>query len=171
MVRWIHLQDGPAHDLSCGHRVAGRGEPHVVGQHLLRVLMTGDGEQRPDPRRLVVILVLARPGPPAYLQDRAARPDLGHHRVGVAHVSRELGELAHRIVAGRRRIFRPGRRDQPCPFPGFHDVPVTSTYRRVAATRTGPGGRAPGPPAHLAQGWMRRIWPCPAPKPKPWLET
>jgi len=25
--------------------------------------------------------------------------------------------------------------------------------------------------SHSGQAWMRRIWPCPAPKPYPWLET
>ena len=35
----------------------------------------------------------------------------------------------------------------------------------------GPRVGSRGPSVHGDQGWMRRIWPCPAPKPKPWLET
>ena len=53
----IHLQDGPAHDLPDGHRVGGRGEPHVVGEHLLREFVAGDGEQGGNSRCLLVVPV------------------------------------------------------------------------------------------------------------------
>src|SRR5262249_15158582 len=100
----VHLQDGPAHDLPDGHRVGGRGEPHVVGEHLLRELVAGDGEQGGNPRRLLVVLVPAA-GSRAQLdvQDRGVRPDPGQHRVGVTYVPGEFGELPHRIVAALGR--------------------------------------------------------------------
>src|SRR5580704_9383805 len=62
-------------------------------------------------------------------------------------------------------------------------MPIAVTTWTVAGTGAipvvpydPPGGGRPrvgsrGPPVHGDQGWMRRIWPCPAPKPKPWLET
>ena len=44
-------------------------------------------------------------------------------------------------------------------------------YRPALLDAGGPRVGSRGPPACGDQGWMRRIWPCPAPKPKPWLET
>jgi gluconate 5-dehydrogenase len=109
----VHLQDGPAHDLPDGHRVGGRGEPHVVGEHLLRELVAGDGEQGCYPWRLLVVPVPAAARPRAQLDvhDRSLRPDPGEHRIGVTHVPGELGELRHRIVAGLGGTILLGRHD------------------------------------------------------------
>jgi len=41
VLRRAHLQDRVPRDRPDGHRVGGRGEPHVVGKHLLRELVTG----------------------------------------------------------------------------------------------------------------------------------
>ncbi len=53
------------------------------------------------------------------LRDRAARPDPGEHRVGVAYVPGEFGELPHRIVAGLRGTCRPGCRNHLRHLPRF----------------------------------------------------
>ena len=50
-------------------------------------------------------------------------------------------------------------------------VPVVALAQRALLDAGGPRVGSRRPPACGDQGWMRRIWPCPAPKPKPWLET
>jgi short subunit dehydrogenase len=85
----VHLQDGPAHDLLRGHLVARRGEPRGVGEDLPRELVVGEGEQGRNTRR----------------------PDALEHRIGIAHVPGELGELRHRIVAGLGGTILLGRHE------------------------------------------------------------
>ena len=88
----------------------------MTNEHLLRELVAGDGEQRRHSRSLRVQRGPSA-GPRAVLDlhDRGVRPDPGEHRVRVAYVPGEFGELPHRIVAGLRGIILLGRRDQPLP--------------------------------------------------------
>jgi len=62
---------------------------------------------------------MVQPGPAARadvdLQDRGVRPDPGEHRIGVAYVPGEFGELAHRVIADLRRTILLGCRDRPLP--------------------------------------------------------
>ena len=69
MLGRVHLQDGPAHDLPDGRRVAGAGEPRAVGEHLLRELVAGDREQGRHPRSLRV-----QPRPAAWPRPVAEPP-------------------------------------------------------------------------------------------------
>ena len=91
----------PPQDPADERRVSARGEPRVVGEHLPRELVAGDRVQRRQPRRL---RVHPGPGPVARLRpefdlhDRGLRPYPGEHRIGIAHVPGEFGELAHRVV-------------------------------------------------------------------------
>ncbi len=100
--------------------------------------------------------------------------------------ARLRGGQPGRLLAGRRR--RSAAAGSPV------EASSSATSSRTCAprgTQTGsesrPGalgastgferGRPPGRRGgwsggrHGGQGWIRRIWPCPAPKPKPWLET
>ena len=99
VLRRVHLQDGPAHHLPHGRRVPGGGEPHVVGEHLQRELVAGDGEQGRHPQSLLV-----RPGPAARprskvdLQDRGVRPDPSGVVLTVSH---SIGKCAVGARAGQ----------------------------------------------------------------------
>jgi hypothetical protein len=119
LMLWrVHLQDGPAHDLPHGHRVAGRGEPHAVGEHLLGTFMADNGKQGREFWCLFIQPALAGPCREVNLHNWAARPDFRQHRVGVLDIPSQLGELPHRIVAGLGRFFAPRRHDHACPPPG-----------------------------------------------------
>src|ERR1700756_4347034 len=100
--------------------------------------MAGHGEQGRDPRSLLVAVIPAA-GPRAEvdLRDRGIRPDPGEHRVGVADVPRELGELPHRIVAALSEIVPAGSRDQTCLPSRTPDIPCQSSYRYASANRCG----------------------------------
>jgi hypothetical protein len=84
-------------------------------------------------------------------------------------------------AAGRRpvRRWRPAAA-APLPGPVQPRGTQTGSESRPGALGASTGfehGRPPGRRGgwsggrHDGQSWMRRIWPCPAPKPKPWLET
>jgi hypothetical protein len=127
MLRRVHLQDGPAHDLPHRHCVAGGGEPCAVGENLPGALVAEDGEQQRDPRRLLIQPVPPGPGGHIDLHHRRARPDVRQHRIGVSHIPGELGELPHRIVAELGRTVAPRRHDHARPLPGPHARPANIT--------------------------------------------
>ena len=93
-------------------------------------------------------------------QDAAPLPrrTIGPRTVGKTYTAPDGKTSARRVYHADLPELRPGLRGRSRLGP---DRGQTSR-----ASRSG----WPGVP-HFGQSWMRRIWPCPAPKPKPWLET
>jgi pimeloyl-ACP methyl ester carboxylesterase len=128
-----------------------------------------------------------------------AAQQLNVNRLGAAAVpsARALGRVTTLPIPCRSGSARTGRWRLP-PLPSW--IPLADSYCRGGCDSLGSNRRfvsgwraglarpapqlfwiaddSPGPAcqagpgaSHSGQAWMRRIWPCPAPKPNPWLET